>query len=201
MSKIKTPTEVFSDSLKFQGLVHPHRKPAMFSFECAEKKKVYMMRVRDFSSVAAKMKDGILEGTWVTGVNSYSEVIRPYNPSTSYKKPLTVKFSSNQIVKYARSKRWACKPDKEIPARPFEVILTFAGLLRGASAIYALYRMSRLDSSLIFGVDDPQLLYMKQRDFEELIVKSGYKGISQVNAIWNWKSAGRVTSIYCEKLL
>jgi len=170
----------------------------------------YYMAAQDFNKLVPQMKDGVLEGSFVLGTGTHYSVIRPYAPSKRQKSEASqhVYFSKNgrQLLRKNSPQRYEGGAVYSIPKKSFEATLKFKCTFHRTYRDYVAFTLSRLNASLMFGVDKELEFHMSNDDFCELVTGAAktipQQNIAALNGIWNFKSAtGGRTTLVCENLL
>jgi len=202
---------MFSAKLKFEGMGkriggYTTRFWAQFS----SGQNTYYMAAQDFNKLVPQMKDGVLEGSFVLGTGTHYSVIRPYAPSKRQKSEASqhVYFSKNgrQLLRKNSPQRYEGGAVYSIPKKSFEATLKFKCTFHRTYRDYVAFTLSRLNASLMFGVDKELEFHMSNDDFCELVTGAAktipQQNIAALNGIWNFKSAtGGRTTLVCENLL
>lgn len=211
MSNKKVPSEVFVDTLKFVGFTNRSRKRKdQAIFESPLKGRTFLMRIYDFNKIVSSLKDNVIHGNWITGINSASGFIRSFDPK---KRP---KSEASQFVYFSKNGRQLLRKNSpqvyegpavyKIPKKSFGATLRFKWTFHRAYRDYVAFTLSRLDADLMFGIDKELEFSMTEVNFAELVMKAAcvtpQQNIAALNGTWNFKgvSGGR-TTLVCENLL
>lgn len=202
---------MFSAKLKFEGMQkRSYGRRNMFWAQFSSGQNTYYMSAHDFNKLVPQMKDGALEGSFVLGTGSHYNVIRPYDPSRRQKSVASqhVYFSKNgrQLLRKNSPQRYEGGAVYSIPKKSFEATLKFKCTFHRTYCDYVAFTLSRLDASLMFGVDKELEFTMTAEDFKDLVVRTAitgrHQGIAILKGLWNFKGAtGGRTTLVCENLL
>lgn len=182
----------------------------MFWAQFSSGQNTYYMSAYEFNKLVPQMKDGALEGSFVLGTGTHYSVIRPYAPSKRQKSEASqhVYFSKNgrQLLRKNSPQRYEGGAVYSIPKKSFEATLKFKCTFHRTYRDYVAFTLSRLNASLMFGVDKELEFHMSNDDFCELVTGAAktipQQNIAALNGIWNFKSAtGGRTTLVCENLL
>lgn len=202
---------MFSAKLKFEGMQRrTYGRKNMFWAQFSSGQNTYYMSAYEFNKLVPQMKDGALEGSFVLGTGTHYSVIRPYAPSKRQKSEASqhVYFSKNgrQLLRKNSPQRYEGGAVYSIPKKSFEATLKFKCTFHRTYRDYVAFTLSRLNASLMFGVDKELEFHMSNDDFCELVTGAAktipQQNIAALNGIWNFKSAtGGRTTLVCENLL
>lgn len=197
---------MFTAKLKFEGMKkRSYGRKNMFWASFTSGQSHYYMSVYHFNKLIDRLEDQAIEGTWIAGSNSHSDIIKPYDSSKRQKSVASqhVYFSKNgrQLLRKNSPQRYEGPAVYSIPKKSFEATLHFKWTFHRSYCDYVAFTLSRLDASLMFGIDKELEFSMTNTDFAELVRRTSNR-IASVNGLWNFKgvSGGR-TTLVCENLL
>lgn len=158
----------------------------------------YKMRLCDFNALLPKMKDGVVEGNWITGTGSASSIIRPYEPRKRIDSNVYFSKDGRQLLR-RQSYSWADgSPKYKVPRKSFWATLSFSNIERRTYNCYARFNMEASEAKRLWGLEQHLSFIMSSEDFEKLAKK---EKISSVTGLWDFKHhGGGTTTLFCEEV-